>query len=276
LWAAWPQNATTWAALLATQAQAANFTNLSPPLPAYISLWSRYVWDGTLFLAKAISAAWTQCEFPPPFYDRPSRQCLMEFIRNTTLNGTTGPIALDEKGDRQSQFAVFNMVDRQRVQTGTLDATHTVAEIDVAQIVWSDGVSNRLTAPTWGQLPHPSTPAPTSSVVFKESESEITLYISTVASAVLVLVVFGIVLKRHRKRIRAMKPADFAQVTTLSDFPHAQCLHDVTWIFNLYLLTHNHALSVAGNHRPQESGGRTGLWRPCPQCTPCTDPHLWR
>jgi hypothetical protein len=221
LLAAWPENTTDWGALLATQTQLANTTHLAPPQPGEISLWSRNAWDGTLLLAKAISTAWVQCEYPPPFSDRPARQCLVDIIRNTTLNGTTGPIALDEVGDRLGQFGVFNMVNRQRVQTGTF-GTDLVAEIDVAQIVWSDGVSNRLSAPVWGQLPHPSTPAPTSGVVFQESvsESETTLYISTVASVVLVLVVFGIALKRHRKWIKKNRPADFKQVDAFSDFPY--------------------------------------------------------
>jgi hypothetical protein len=226
LLAAWPENTTDWAALLATQTQLANTTHLAPPLLGDISLWSRDAWDGTLLLAKAISTAWVQCEHPPPFSDRPARQCLVDMIRNTTLNGTTGPIVLDEVGDRLGHFGIFNMVNRQRVETGTF-GTDMVADIDVAQITWSDGVTNRLTAPPWGQQPHSSTPAPTAGVVIKESvsESEITLYISTVASGVLMLVVFGIALKRHRKRIKKNRPADFKQVDAFSDFPSAQCLH---------------------------------------------------
>jgi ABC-type branched-subunit amino acid transport system substrate-binding protein len=219
LLAAWPENTTDWAALLATQIQLANTTHLAPPLPGDISLWSRDAWDGTLLLAKAISTAWVQCEHPPPFSDRPARQCLVDIIRNTTLNGTTGPIVLDEVGDRLGHFGIFNMVNRQRVETGTF-GTDMVADIDVAQITWSDGVTNRQTAPMWGQQPHSTTPAPTSGVVFKESvsESEITLYISTVASVVLVLVVFGIALKRHRKWIKKNRAADFKQVGAFSDF----------------------------------------------------------
>jgi ABC-type branched-subunit amino acid transport system substrate-binding protein len=214
LWEAWPKNAANWSALLATHRQLANVTNLAPPDPVYISLWARYVWDGTLFLAKAISTAFVQCELAPPFYDSPSVQCLVDIIRNTTLNGTTGPITLDNNGDRTGQFGVFNIVNRQRVQTGTVDSAQGIGDVGVDRIVWSDGVSNRSAAPAWGQDPHPSTPAPTAVPPGERSvsESENTLYIAIVSSVLLMLVFLAIVYRQHRRKVNKMRPMDFRKV----------------------------------------------------------------
>jgi ABC-type branched-subunit amino acid transport system substrate-binding protein len=212
--AAWPKNAANWSALLATHRQLANVTNLAPPDPEYIGLWAQNVWDGTLFLAKAISTAWVDCELTPPFYDRPAVQCLVDVIRNTSLNGTTGPITLDSNGDRMAQFGVFNLVNRQRVQTGTVDAAQGVGDVDVERIVWSDGVSNRSAAPAWGQEPHPSTPAPTAVPPGERpvSASENTLYIA-ISSSVLLMAVFLIgVYRQHRTRVQKMRPMDFRKV----------------------------------------------------------------
>jgi hypothetical protein len=218
VWAAWPKNAANWTALLATQAQLANTTHLPPPDPAFISPWAKSAWDGTLFLGKAIATAQTECALVAPFCDGPDVQCLINTIRNTTLNGATGLITLDNNGDRLVEYGVFNLVNRRMVQTGTVDASQGVADIDVSRIIWSDGVSNRLTAPAWGQQPPPSTPAPTAGTVVTTAASgpHCTLYISVVATVILGLVLvtsaykkYRIVYRKYRSRIEKMRPTDF-------------------------------------------------------------------
>jgi hypothetical protein len=234
MWAAWPKNAANWSALLATQQQRVNVTNLAPPDPVYMSLGAHDAWDGTLFLAKAIAAALVECELMPPFYDRPELKCLVNVIRNTTMNGTNGPIILDSNGDRTGQFGVFNIVNRRRVQIGTVDAPHGVADVGVDQIVWSDGTSNRDAAPAWGQEPHPPTPAPTgvpgeSSV----SESEKALYSVIGLSVLLLLSLLIIVFRKHRRKAKKMRPTDFRKVLT-----------HVTWLTaSLMYCTHCNAVS---------------------------------
>lgn len=212
MWEAFPKNAQNWTAMLNSFHQTNNLS-LPPPIMyrPFLSSWAKYAWDGTILLTKAITRAWTECVVDDLGHAEPL--CLLEIIRNTTINGTTGAIDLDSAGDRRGSFGVFNMYNRVSSAVGSVD-TLGGATVNFRSITWSDGSTNAMTAPAWGQDTLAPTPAPTVVVqtTTQRAESQTAVITSAVLTLVLMLVGVGAVVRFYDMKRRQLRPADFRKV----------------------------------------------------------------
>lgn len=209
MWSAWPTTADNWTALLGTSPQTSTLTTLVHPGPTRrnMTVWAKYVWDGTMLLGKSIASAWRTCSSPTSSDGRPNSPCLLAHIRNMSHVGTTGRIVLDDTGDRQLDLGVFNFVNGESRQLGMCNRDGYVT-IRLRSVVWSDGVSNRTTAPLWGQME--STTEMNHAALPSQSEStSIAILLGTL---LLVLFSLFVLLRLKSKRHHSAQPADFRKV----------------------------------------------------------------
>jgi len=214
MWGAWPTTADNWTSLLETNAKTANLTLPQPTTTlARLQPWARYIWDGTFLLARALADSWSECGGGNSSSGHPEIHCLLNRIRSTTVNGTTGDFVLNADGDRLGDFGVFNVHNRQLIPVGALSTSGSLT-LNAKAIVWSDGVQNRSAMPSWGQTPHASTPSPTTAVVreSKETQNATAVYVSV--GLTLILMVIGVVAAglRYDAKRRKLRPADFHKV----------------------------------------------------------------
>lgn len=212
LWAAWPKNSTDWAALLATSPQTANMSTIPPPIPVRqaITPWAHSAYDGTMFAAKAIAAAWESCQTGTA--GKLDLQCVLQFAQNTTLAGITGNITLNSARDRVGYFGVSNIVNRTHQLRG-MTIGNRAPQVSAASIVWSDGAAGRSRAPLWGQEAPPETPAPTVALAVTNTRQDKTaIIISGVLAGVLIVLAIGATIHRIYEHRRRRLPADFRKV----------------------------------------------------------------
>lgn len=210
--ASYPGSAGLWSALLNTSNQTASLTSL--PLPdtsQYFGLWGTLVWDGTLFLGKAIGAAYKTCALSASGH--PEVLCLIDSIRNATLNGTTGEIVLDTKGDREGRYGVYNVVNGTKALVGSVSPT-IGARINIPSILWSDNSTNRQTSPAWGQAPHPATPSPTVAApsVLHSKDKTTVLSLSVAVGGLFILVAVAYASHHQYQKHKKLQPTNFKKV----------------------------------------------------------------
>lgn len=110
----------------------ADFFNLSTP-----TSWSAYAYDATWLAIQALNQ-WI--EIPEQTRQKTD---LLSLIRSTTINGVTGTFQLDENGDRQGDFFVFNYdgTSSTAIPIGRVhNSAETVSLDNIGEVVFPGGV----------------------------------------------------------------------------------------------------------------------------------------
>jgi len=224
MWAAWPKNTTAWADLLAMAPQSANISAAAEPTNVRnkISVWSYYVFDATMLAARAVADAWAPCG--GTLAGKLETGCLLDVLRSTAFNGTTGRVMLNANGDRVGGFSVTNGVGDATHEVGKVHtkevANMTTTNIDTASIVWSDNSTNTSTGPSWGQVTNAPTAVPVAvgppvaaSATSETSDDQMTAMYTSVGLAVMLCLVTAYALRRRAEaRNRKRQTADFSEV----------------------------------------------------------------
>jgi hypothetical protein len=217
MWEAWPKNVENWTALLDTTPLLLERRIIPQPslTRRRINLFSYYVWDATIFAAKAIATSYNECSRDDT--DRLDIACVLPRLRATQSNGTTGLMRLNAVGDREGTFSIINMVNGQASRVGEVEVeaadVSSTSDIDIPSIVWSDGVSGRISGPQHGQQPFPTTLAPVAGYTLPaESVDATASIIISVLVGVLAVVTITIVVHRTNLRRHKLRPADFRKV----------------------------------------------------------------
>jgi hypothetical protein len=222
LWEAWPKNVENWTALLDTTPLLLERRSIPQPslTRRRISWFSYFVWDATVFAAKAIATSYNECSRDDT--NSLDIACVLPRLRATQINGITGTVRLDAVGDRYGTYNVINILnDHQRSRVGAIEVltASSTADIDIPSIVWSDGVSGLISAPQHGQQPLPPTSAPVANnmpvALPTESVDATASIIISVLVGVLAVVTITIVGHRTHARRRKLRPADFRKVGAL-------------------------------------------------------------
>jgi len=227
MWQRWPRDLIEWAHLFTNLPPPSSDIPLNPPpifLRSQLTEAAYYAYDATILTAKAIACALESCVQSIPGRPRLNLECTLNKIRTTTVEGTTGRVALSEHGDRvNGQFMVLNLVDdgvaTQRVARGFADAFTHVVEIATRNVIWSDNSTNRTTGPAYGQRPPPpldsygNSDGDGSDGSGDKRDRQTTVAVAVPLSAALMAVcVAAMVFRRQAARRRGTEPADFREV----------------------------------------------------------------
>lgn len=181
---------TTWVG----PATAINLTGIDNATKIPFDPWAYYVWDATVFAAKACAHAHDSCALPGGGWNG---TCIQLFIRNTTLaSGATGPITMDAVGDRPGAYTLLNLRITHPsifvpVGTFTTNLTTNVTTGVVAEstIIWSSGTS---AVPSSGDFSDPDS----------EKEDIAAIVAPIVVVFLLAIVVVAVLWKRNNRKLK--------------------------------------------------------------------------
>jgi len=193
----------TWTAQAATVAPDLDLSSVTrPPFDS----WGYYVWDATIFVAKACAAAFYSCRSPMSNASNNSfidGECVQAFIRNSSLHdGATGDIVLNAVGDRPASYNVLNLnLDDAAVlvPVGNVsvegDGDNAVL-ITREAIVWSDGSQE---VPSDGDFTSSSSSSST-------NEDSVIAGLVLLSGALFAAFAVGVAFYRHRLRVAQSRP----------------------------------------------------------------------
>jgi hypothetical protein len=171
------------------------------------------MWDGTILMAKAIAAAWVPCNMT--IDSSPNTSCVLAHLRNCSYMGISGSVDLDTAGDRLSNYAIVNIVNKTHQGIGAISSA-TGISVNQSKVQWSDGVVNRATGPAWGQAAHPPSTAPTVAAAAQAKHYTDRTNVIVLSCVLVFATVFLVLLKlwfRHDAKRKRNRPTDFREVS---------------------------------------------------------------
>eukprot|EP00038_Savillea_parva_P028024 m.62773 g.62773 ORF g.62773 m.62773 type:complete len:1178 (+) comp8112_c0_seq1:261-3794(+) len=233
MWSEWPDSDASWTDLL-SDVPDINPADFERPtdMRADVNFFTHYVWDAVHVAAIAIASSWHLCASSEGGL-RLNATCVQDQIEDRVpfpYMGQTGLINFNIYGDRQAFFSIYNWIDEgntKRIGSFVFRSAGSDIEFNTSDIVWSDGVTNRTTLPSWGQQLL-STPSPTPQGAGSASDNEqVYLYVSVALALILIIAVIVAAAEYERRKRNLERPADFRKIISALEKEQASMSSEV-------------------------------------------------